>query len=582
MLTSVTMDDSGMRSRRKLLRAIAVGSTVSIAGCNSSRDSSTHSPTASSTPTPTTAVDKEPPNINAFDATPEDSGTALAVSMRVTDDRELATATIEYGDREVEIALDGTESQIEERLQDIAVGASVDAEAVRTRVFDAAGNKTEATADPDSTVPSLSITPKIATSAGTLLFEMAADDNAGLHTLHVQANGETILKTSVTGRRSISREMHLDVTESESATVGEPNRIRVTITDTFGNSTHKEYDQYIRKYDEMEDTRLALVGNYMPMAGGAMTYHMEEGVDTEPAVGLYGRPIPPEITSRHIDQMTGFGFDVVGYDFGGMGQKQWAEAFLKSEMIDEVEIFPTFIKPVFGRAMDESWKNEILPRNCSFLTEHFLTRDNALTIDGRPVLDTWDWRSLAVKDEKRNKLLDEFGSFEGFADAVRKELRTERGDPYILFGIGSAGAHLEKESHRHVRELAKQFDALRTWFHGTRGGWDAVVDRAIADFEGSRAFAEQHDMEFIPIARPGYDERWDTHEYRTTDRYLPRDPERFRQLLQIADKYRTTDRIMVPFNDWIEGHTIEPGTFTGTEFGTTYLEVVEEFQRPDN
>ena len=88
-------------------------------------------------------------------------------------------------------------------------------------------------------------------------------------------------------------------------------------------------------------------------------------------------------------------------------------------------------------------------------------------------------------------------------------------------------------------------------------------------------------MEFIPIARPGYDERWDTGDYRTTERYLPRDPERFRQLLQLADQYRTTERVFVCYNDWIEGHTIEPGTFTGTEFGTKYLEVVKEFQQPD-
>lgn len=42
-----------------------------------------------------------------------------------------------------------------------------------------------------------------------------------------------------------------------------------------------------------------------------------------------------------------------------------------------------------------------------------------------------------------------------------------------------------------------------------------------------------------------------------------------------SDQYRTTDRVFVPYNDWIEGHTIEPGTFTGTDYGTTYLEVVK-------
>lgn len=67
----------------------------------------------------------------------------------------------------------------------------------------------------------------------------------------------------------------------------------------------------------------------------------------------------------------------------------------------------------------------------------------------------------------------------------------------------------------------------------------------------------------MPIARPGYDERWDTSEHRKTNRYLPRDTEWFQQLLDLADEYRPTSRIFVPFDDWIEGHTIEPGTFTG-------------------
>jgi len=237
--------------------------------------------------------------------------------------------------------------------------------------------------------------------------------------------------------------------------------------------------------------------------------------------------------------------------------------------------------PIFDRNMDKSWKDEVLPRTLSFLRERFLSRDNAVTIDGRPVLDTWNWRVLAAHDEKRKKLLKEFESFEAFADAVRKQARTDRGDPDILFGIGAAGAFLDHEELAPLRELTKQFDALRTWFHGTQGEWDDVSERATEDFEGCRQFAEQHDIEFIPIARPSYDERWDTGEYRTTDRYLPRDPDRFRQLLKPADEYRTTDRVFVRYNDWIEGHTIEPGTFTGTEFGTEYLEGVKEFQQPD-
>ena len=84
-----------------------------------------------------------------------------------------------------------------------------------------------------------------------------------------------------------------------------------------------------------------------------------------------------------------------------------------------------------------------------------------------------------------------------------------------------------------------------------------------------------------PTAKAGGLPRCYRCDYRTTERYLPRDPDRFKQLLQLADEYRTTDRATVCYNDWIEGHTIEPGTFTGTEYGTEYLEVVKEFQQPN-
>jgi hypothetical protein len=512
---------------------------------------------------------------------PQQQGTVLDVSMTVRDDRALASAEISIGDQTISTQLDGTQATIDERLTDIADDSASEATRVQYRVRDAAGNKTTGEVTPDTTAPSLSIAPRTPNKAGAVQLAIEGDDEVGLSELRILMNGDEVHRESVTGQQTVSLDTTVSTEPASSATVGERNRVEVALTDTFGNSTRKDVAQYVRKYDKMEDPRLNLGGLYMSQAGDALTYNLSDGVDTEPAVGIYNSPIPPEITSRHIDQMTGFGFTHVGYDFGGVPQSGWAEAFLKSDLANQIDIFPTFIMPVFDRSMDKSWKDEILPRDLSFLRERFLSRDNAVTIDGRPVLDTWNWRVLAAHDEKRKKLLDEFGSFEAFADAVREEARTERGEPYIMFGIGAAGAYLDHEELAPLRELAKQFDALTTWFHGTRGGWDAVIERAKADFEACRSFAEQHDMEFIPLARPGYDERWDTGDYRTTDRYLPRDPERFRQLLNLADQYRTTDRLFVPYNDWIEGHTIEPGTFTGTEFGTEYLEVVQEFQQPD-
>lgn len=571
--------------RRTLLRVLGVGSTLPLAGCNtnqrSSPDATTErNKTASDSQTPT-ASDKQPPTVEQFDAVPEQTGTVLDVSMAVRDNQALASAEISVGSQTSSLQLEGSSADIHERLT-IDGSSTSDPYRVRYRVRDVAGNETTGEVTPDTTAPSLTVEPRTPGEAGTVHLSIDGEDNVGLSQIQIWLEDDEVHRSAVTGQKAVSQGITVSTENVSTATVGERNRVSVSLTDSLGNSTRKDVEQYVRKYDKMENARLDLGGIYISQAGDALTNNLSDEVDTEPAVGIYNSPIPPEITSRHIDQMTGFGFTHVVYDFGGVPQSGWSEAFLKSDLANQIDILPMYIKSIFDRTMDRSWKNEILPRDLSYLRDRFLSRENAVTIDGRPVLDTWNWRVLAVDDEKRTKLLDEFGSFEGFADAVREEARTERGEPYILFGIGAAAPYLEQEELEPLRKLAKQFDALTTWFHGTRGGWDAVIKRATADFEACVTFAKDHDMEFIPLARPGYDERWDTGEYRTTERYLPRDPERFQQLLQLADQYRTTNRVFVPYNDWIEGHTIEPGTFTGTEFGTEYLEVVKEFQQPDS
>lgn len=570
--------------RRTLLRALGASSAIALAGCNENQSSPSGSTdgTAATTDARTgTTRDKQPPTVEQFDAVPEQRGTVLDVSMTVTDDRALDSATIRYGDRTVSAQLDGTTAEIDDRLTEVATSDAAEPGAVQYRVRDAAGNETAGTVAPDATAPSLAVEPWTPGTAGAIQLTIEGEDDVGLSELRVALNGEAVLRESVTGQTAVSVERTVSTDAASEATVGERNDLQVVLTDALGNATSQAVTQYVRKYDKMENPRLNLGGLYMSQAGDALTNNLSDEPDTEPAVGIYNSPIPPEITSRHIDQMTAFGFTHVGYDFGGVPQSGWSKAFLKSDLANQIDILPTYIKSVFDRTMDRNWKTEILPRDLSYLRERFLSRDNAVTIDGRPVLDSWNWRVLAVEEEKRTKLMDEFGSFEAFVDTVRDLARTERGDPHLMFGIGAAGAHLDHEDLAPLRELAKQFDTITTWFHGTRGGWDAVIDRAIADFEGCRQFANEHDMEFVPLARPGYDERWDTGDYRTTERYLPRDPDRLRQLLQLCDQYRTTDRVFVPYNDWIEGHTIEPGTFTGTDYGTTYLEVVEEFQRSD-
>lgn len=77
------------------------------------------------------------------------------------------------------------------------------------------------------------------------------------------------------------------------------------------------------------------------------------------------------------------------------------------------------------------------------------------------------------------------------------------------------------------------------------------------------------------MAFPGFNERG----CRESNRRIPRSPEFFESVLELSDEYRTTELInIVPYNNWKEATTIEPGTFRGENYGTAYLEKVAEFQ----
>ena len=393
-------EDDGVR-RRTLLGTLGASSMIPLAGCNTGGGSSADDPAGTGAATTgagtATAADKQPPVVEQFDATPEQTGTVLDVSMTVSDNEALAWAEISVGTRTNSVPLDGTSAEIDERLTDVVDTSTSEPTRVRYRVRDAAGNETTGAVTPDTTAPSLTVEPRTAAEAGAVQLSVEGDDDVGLSELRVWLNDDEVHRASVSGQKAVSEEITVSTESADAATMGVRNRVSVALTDSLGNRRRKAVEQYVRKYDTMADPRLNLGGLYISQAGNALTYNLSEEVDTEPAVGMYDSPIPPEITSRHIDQMTGFGFTHVAYDYGD--QQPWAEAFLKSDLAEQVEIMPTYIMPIFDRNMGKSWKDELLPRTLSFLKEGFLSRENAVTIDGRPVLDTWNWRVLAAHEE---------------------------------------------------------------------------------------------------------------------------------------------------------------------------------------
>jgi hypothetical protein len=84
---------------------------------------------------------------------------------------------------------------------------------------------------------------------------------------------------------------------------------------------------------------------------------------------------------------------------------------------------------------------------------------------------------------------------------------------------------------------------------------------------------------FWPMVFPGFDDRH--NEQWGQDRRIPRSTQYFRDLLQLAETYGDGRINIYSFNEWTEGTQIEPGAFRGNDYGTDYLEIIEEFQTPN-
>lgn len=418
-------------------------------------------------------------------------------------------------------------------------------------------------------------------NAGELVFTISAQDNEELRKITVSAEGETILEKDVEGGQASLTNQTVDARSANSLRKGKVNELDFQVEDASGNKITQQQNSYVRKYDKLVDTRLDIGAVYLSQQGdGFRQGCLDDDGDTEPAVGVYASdPIPSEITSRHLDQMTGHGINHILYDYAG----KWRDderlpELLKSELIAQVEIEPFYTKIPLIRRMDENWRDDILPEDLSFLRDQVLTRDNVATYNGRPVVSTWNFVHFAQPDsDARDKLLGEFGSYRVFVDEMRGHLRTDGKEPYLVIGKGSITA---LEGDTEWVELIQQFDAATNWVASSVlepnsiTSWEDAYDAMKENYRSTRQFTDEHDMDFIPMAFPGYDERENT--CYGFDRVISRSPEHLQQLMELADEYRTGDRINIAsFNDWLEGHAIEPGMFRGR---TTELSTLRRFR----
>jgi len=213
-----------------------------------------------------------------------------------------------------------------------------------------------------------------------------------------------------------------------------------------------------------------------------------------------------------------------------------------------------------------------------------LGRDNAFTYEGRPVVNIWNASAIPWDDGYHSRIMEEWGSYAEFTAEIREHLRIDGTDPFIIGGVTSDATDGFENRKPRVPRFLRELDGTTTWVGGSAWGednqatWEDVIPYVEENYEGHRSFVDNHDMEFIPMVFPGFDDRMNT--CWGQDRLTPRSQEHFVDLLELADEYRTTDMIdIATWNDWTEGSQIEPGTFRGTDYGTEYLDIVKDFQK---
>lgn len=270
---------------------------------------------------------------------------------------------------------------------------------------------------------------------------------------------------------------------------------------------------------------------------------------------------------------------------------------MRLDLIDEIQIEPFYTAA--PNLWDEgywltveSYREDLVKPHMTFMRKHILSKDNVTRLDGRPVIQMWNSHVWAF-DYQYGRIEEEWGGYDEFFDEIRSLLTVDGKEPFFVGGTNWWG-HGGYPTGRKA-ELTRHFDATTTWMVGAElhdgfASQETALNWAEENWQGHREFTDKHDMDFVPMVFPGFDER--TPDEGNCDprdsgegRRVPRSPDFFAKMLRLADEYRTTKLINNSvYNNWQEGTHIEPGVFEPgpfgeQDYGTAYLEVVKQFQQ---
>jgi hypothetical protein len=558
------MDDEVPR-RTYLATLLATGLTSGVAGCNTSSDGSDSTSTTEST----TAAPNQAPRILAHDATPQNNGTTLAVSLEGEDDQELSLARIEYAGKIVEEAPESASVSLDGNFTELGATDLNETPGQITYVLrDIDGRETRAEVRPDETAPRLlDFSAQPTENAGEIALLLEGRDDVGLEEVQLLLGGSPQLQENVSGQKEYSTDQNVGTSEDAKF---RQNTVTASLQDWNGNTTETEAETYVRKYDVMEDTRMDIGAIYLPWMGDKFG-EILSGDEVEPAIGHYDDLVEQqnEVVNQHIDQMQGHGITEVMFTFGTSEEDYRAFGhYEKAALSSEFGVEAFFALP------DPFKYNRDIGKDFDFLRENVVGKSNYNTVDNRPVVQFWGPRHLVYNI--RDEIEDRYGGLKEFVDYTRQKLTRDGVEPFLVADASGRGYY----NHFEAEEFWAAWDGLTNWPASTEANKTIPQEEAIEwvkkDYKGIKKFTEKNNQDFYPIVIPGFN---DTHnEGWGQDRRIPRSTSAFRDRLQLAERYADGRINIYSFNEWAEGSQIEPGRFLDSDYGTDYLEVVEEFQ----
>jgi len=575
--------------RRRVLKLMAGSSGAGLAGCTDlsgdesdepSADDGTTEPEAtddqeSTEPADDSTPENDPPTIVDFEAEPAEYGRTLRVFLEGQDNRGIERAAISYGDLGIEETTDDTSVTVEGELDDIHEAAiEKTADAVVFTLEDVEGEVTEQQERPHSWSPSVGVKTAATAAPGELQIDIEADDDIGLHWVGVELNGKSIDKVDAVGTAEAELDMRFN---DDKISPGDTNGITVTARNTFGNTQRRSQEQYVREFEPLESQGIEIGAFYLPFFDDPTQWR--ECTDAEPEIGQYSMSDEGAV-SRHIDLMQGFGISRMMHQFTVPGNSRDFLNTLDNSIAGEM---PLEVYYNWSNAM--SWRGnktivEQFEDTTSFMQREFLERENYNRRDEKPVVTLWGISGIpwaGPGDEVYEAIHSEWGGYEGFADFLYDSLETDGEQPYLvgmINGVPDGGVPSNEG------EMLKQFDAATNWTIHVESGesieWADAVEQIEEEYNYLREFADNNEMDFIPTAYLGFDDR--ANNCWGENRVIERAPSNLEDTLHLAESNGTTDRINIAtFNDWPEGHMVEPGVFRGEDHGTEYLATIKSF-----